>query len=337
MLTTPAPRRKPFTARLDRLRRDRYSGGPSPSPPPEPDGDGAGVVGAGDDGVDGTPVGAGDGDDGGRDGNGNDGVGSGGGGGGSFASGWHANNTPISTASSSNPAASVNTVPTRLRCGARSPTGTGPPAPGGGPGRSNAGSADPSQYGWNCGPRRRPPHHVRPEPWNTTGSRNRSAPARSASYDVATHGAGPSGCAATTGAGSPGPRDPPPLPPPKPPEPPGPRPGTAALIAARNRSRAAASSAAPRFSTATLARRPSPSTPRNTIPAADSDKRADKRNGPSRSGSPGGNGLDMAATLTTTPYDRLKDQPAPPRTPAAHPPPPRPNHPTPPRPAPTRP
>ena len=59
-----------------------------------------------------------------------------------------------------------------------------------------------------------------------------------------------------------------------------PGPGTAALIAARNRSRAAASPAAPRFNTATLARRPSPSTPKNTIPAADSDKRADRRNGP---------------------------------------------------------
>ncbi len=272
-----------------------YSGAPSSPPEPDGEGDGAGVDGPGDrgGGVDGAGVvGTGD-----RGDTRHDGVGSGGGGGGSFASGTHANSTPISNPSTSSTAANPTTAPTRLRSGGRSPTGTGPP-PTTSRGRSNAGSPDPSQYGWNCGPRRRPPHHPRPDPWNTTGSRNRSAPARSASYSVATHGAGPSGCAATTGA-SPGP--------PAPAARPGP--GTAALIAARNRSRAAASPAAPRFSTATLARRPSPSTPRNTIPAADSDRRADRRNGPNWAGSPGGNGLDMAATLTTTPYDRPREHP----------------------------
>ncbi len=250
-----------------------HSGAPS-SPPPLPDGDpdgdglGAGVVG--------TPDGDGDGDDprGDCDGCGNDGVGSGGGGGGSFTTGWHANSTPISNASTSSAAASPTIAATRLRSGGCSPTGAAPGAGAGRGGPSNAGSPDPSQYGWNCGPRRRPPHQARSAPWNTTGSRNRSAPTRSASYSVATHGAGPSGCAATTGAAPPGSANDP-----RPGTPPAA--GTAALIAARNRSRAAASPAAPRFSTATLARRPAPSTPRNTIPAADSDKRADKRNGPS--------------------------------------------------------
>lgn len=275
----PAPPRNGVTARP---RSHPHSGAPSSPPVPDGDGDGPGEDGPGDVGA---GDGEGDGDDGddGCDGCGNDGVGSGGGGGGSFTTGWHANSTAISSASTSSAAANPTVAATRFRSGGRSPTGPAPATGGSGRrGPSNAGSPDPSQYGWNCGPRRRPPHHDRPDPWNTTGSKNRSAPTRSASYSVATHGAGPSGCAATTGAAA----RPPPGPPPAPGASTGPRPGTppaagtAALIAARNRSRAAASPAAPRFSTATLARRPSPSTPRNTIPAADSDKRADRRNGP---------------------------------------------------------
>src|SRR5690606_9422934 len=223
-------------------------------------------------------LGAGDDDpgDGVRVGRSNVGVGSGGGGGGSVASGWHANSTPISSDSTSSTPARPSTTATRLRSGGRSP-GASPGRPGTTPGaasgRSSAGSPDPCQYGWNCGPRRRPPHQPRPAPRDATGSRKRPAPGRSGSYALATHGAGPAGCAATT-------RHRPPRPEPDPASPgppegaPGGTParpdGTAALIAARNRSRAAASSAAPRVSTATLARRPSESTPRYTIPAADS-------------------------------------------------------------------
>lgn len=188
----PAQRRSP-PARTRRA--DDHSG--APSSPPVPDGDGVGGL----DGDRGGPEGDRDGD-GDRDGCWNVGVGSGGVGGGSSAVGWHANSTAISNASTSSAAANATTAATRFRSGGRSPAGTPPGTGAAGPGRgaSNAGSPDPSQYGWNCGPRRRPPHHARPGPWNTTGSRKRSAPTRSGSYNVATHGAGPSGCAATTGA-----------------------------------------------------------------------------------------------------------------------------------------
>lgn len=206
-------------------------------------------------------------------GGGEDDIESGGGsGGGAGTCGRQANSINISAASSPNSTAKASTAAASRRSGPRGTTGAGTGA------CDTAGPPPPAQYGTNPGPRR----HRRTAPLNATGSKNRSAPAGrappavSGSYRTATHGSGPSGCAATTGAPSPLSL-----------------PGSAAKIAARNRSRAAGSLAAPRRSTATVACRPRSSSPKNTIPADVSSSRADNRNGPNRTGSPDGNGLDI--------------------------------------------
>lgn len=212
-----------------------------------------------------------------------------------MATGRHANKTASRTARITSIPASPTTADARLRGTGPGPTGPASPAVRGAAVATAASSRDPAQYGWNWGPRRPPTQRSRNEPVNNTASRKRPAPGRPGSYPTATHGAEPSGCAATTrgspsgrrasaGAhtdnGTPGtPCD-----------------GIAARTAALNLSRAAASSAAPLVSTARLTDRPPSSTARYTTPAADSSNRAVNRNGPTWVGSPSGSGLDMAPT-----------------------------------------